>query len=296
VVREAVEICRDEIGAAGLNVDVELRAAEHLVEGDPARLQQIVWNLVKNAVKFTPKSGQIRVRSRNVDEPAGRRLVIEVSDTGVGIASEILPKIFHAFEQGDPSVTRQFGGLGLGLAVSRSLAEAHGGRLAGSSQGKNQGATFTLDLPITRTFLVDDTPRPEHGAVPAGAGLRLLLVEDNADTLRVMTRLLRRKGHRVTPADSVAAALEAEAAEGPFDLIVSDIGLPDGSGLDLMRQLGAGRVLPGIALSGFGMEEDLRKSEAAGFSAHLIKPVDFLTLDAAIRQAASMARARGEES
>jgi len=291
----ALEICRDEIGTAGLELELNLQAASHHVDADPARLQQMIWNLIKNAVKFTPKRGLIRVQTRNETLSGGAsnapNWVIEVSDTGIGIEIDVLPKIFNAFEQGDPTITQQFGGLGMGLAISRSLAEAHNGCLSAWSAGRNQGATFTLRLPsITVSAKMPEPPPPtDPGASKSLSALRLLLVEDNADTLRVMTRLLRARGYHVIPADCVASALQADGVFGPFDLIVSDIGLPDGSGLDVIRQIRTTHAVPGIALSGFGTEEDLRKSGEAGFVTHLTKPVDFPTLDAAIRR---VARAR----
>ena len=279
LILEALEICKAGIGSARLRVDVDLAATRHHVEGDAARLHQVAWNLIKNAVKFTPFGGSIAVKSRD----DGGSLVLEVSDTGVGIEAEVLPRIFDAFEQGDHSVTRRFGGLGLGLAIGRNLAEAHGGQLTASSPGIDQGATFTLQLPAVdppgRPGVVAQPPTIPDDLVP----LRILFVEDNPDTLRIMGRLLANKGHAVTPADSVRAGLEA--AEGQeFDLLISDLGLPDGSGLDLMRALLASRAdpIPGIALSGYGMDDDLRRSREAGFVEHLIKPIDFLALEAAI--------------
>ncbi|GAC1470952.1 MAG: hypothetical protein NVSMB9_16600 [Isosphaeraceae bacterium] len=282
LIHQAIGICRDEIVAAKLRIDVKLLATRHHVEADPARIQQIAWNLIKNAAKFTPVGGSIHVRTCNTDEG---RLVMEVSDTGIGIAPEALPGIFAAFEQADPSITKQFGGLGLGLAISRSLAEAHGGTLRASSRGRGKGATFTFDVPTV------PTPRPttpETSATPTEIlpreSSRILLVEDNADTLRVMSRLLKSRGHGVTTATGVDSALEAEAAEGPFDLIISDIGLPDGSGLELMKQIRRRSGARGIALSGYGMEEDLRRSQDAGFVEHLTKPIDFAKLEAAIQR------------
>ena len=293
LVLEALEICRGGIEAARLDVEVALEATRHHVEADAARLQQVVWNLIKNAVKFTPAGGFIAIRTRD----DGGRLVVEVADTGVGIESGVLSRIFDAFEQGSTSVTQRFGGLGLGLAISRSLAEAHGGRLLATSPGKNQGATFSLELPAV------DAPPPRGldasaptADGPSGAGsLRILLVEDNLDTLRVMARLLARKGHQVTTADGVLAALRA--AEGKdFDLLISDLGLPDGSGLDLILSLKDARStpIPGIALSGFGMDDDLRRSREAGFLEHLIKPIDFPNLEAAIRRVAPRAPKEGD--
>jgi CheY-like chemotaxis protein len=187
-------------------------------------------------------------------------------------------------------VTRRFGGLGLGLAISRNLAEAHGGRLKAWSAGKDRGATFRLELPLAPSPSTAPADRQqgagaEHPA-PAPA-LRILLVEDNADTRTLMARLLRRRGHHVTDAAGVADALEVVRGGEAFDLLVSDIGLPDGSGLDLMRALRAARPVPGIALSGYGMEEDLRRSREAGFVAHLTKPIDIPALEAVIREVAA---------
>lgn len=287
LVRQAVEICRDEIAAAGLVLAEDLAAAEPFVEVDPARFQQIAWNLIKNALKFTPHGGSIAIRSRNADD----RLVIEVADTGIGIERSALGKIFNAFEQGDPSVVKQFGGLGLGLAISRSLAEAHGGVLRARSAGRGHGATFTLELPMATApeAGTSRTPWPPAPAVaePPPENLRILLVEDNPDTLRVMARLLGNRGHEVTTAGGVVAALEAWRGRD-FDLVVSDIGLPDGSGLELMRRLRQERPVRGIALSGYGMEQDLRRSAEAGFAAHLTKPVEFRRLEAVISEVAAI--------
>ena len=294
LIRQAVAICRDETAAAGLRLMVSLDAKDFHVDGDPARLQQILWNLVKNAVKFTPEGGQIAVRSRNETVPEnGTSLVVSIEDTGIGIDPEILPRIFNAFDQGDDSVTKQFGGLGLGLAISRSLAVAHDGALSASSRGKGQGSTFTLTLPTVPAPVIDESRRAAHpetraNGVPYETGpLRILLAEDNVDTLRIVARLLRSRGHTVSTADSVEAATTVASAEGPFDLLVSDIGLPDGSGYDLIRLLQPilGPIA-GIALSGFGTEADRRKSKDAGFHVHLTKPVDFATLETAIKKVA----------
>ena len=287
LILEALDICRVGIEAARLRVELDLQAARHHVEADAARLHQVAWNLIKNAVKFTPAGGFIAIRTRN----DGGKLVIEVSDTGVGIEPVVLSRIFDAFEQGDKSVTQRFGGLGLGLAIGRSLAEAHGGRLLAASPGINEGATFTLELPTvdapSRPLDADPTS-PATPDVNASGPLRILLVEDNLDTLRVMERLLARRGHAVTAADGVLAALRA--AEGrEFDLLISDLGLADGSGLDLIRRLGESKEapIPGIALSGYGMDDDLRRSREAGFLEHLVKPVDFPSLEAAVRRVAA---------
>jgi signal transduction histidine kinase len=286
LILRALSICRHELHAAGLHLEMELTAPASHVEADSARLQQVFWNLLKNALKFTPRGGTLTIRSRNADDPetGGLRLVVEVSDTGIGIEPEALPLIFNEFEQGGSAITRQFGGLGLGLAISRRVVERHHGRLTASSPGRGRGAAFTLDLAALPDRAASPA-RPSRPARPILRSLRVLFVDDHADTLQVMGRLLGRLGHAVTTATTVSDALEA-ARGTDFDLVISDLGLPDGSGLDLMRRLRASAAGPisGIALSGYGMEEDLRKSREAGFGAHLTKPVDFSKLEAAIHQ------------
>lgn len=286
--RHVLGICHNDIQTRQIDLSVRLEAIHYHVRADPARLQQILWNLIKNAVKFTPEGGLITVGTHNGARRSGRRdnLQITVHDSGVGISAEALPRIFDAFEQGDQSVTRQFGGLGLGLAISKTLAEAHGGTIAAASEGKGRGATFTVTLPTV------EAPRPksarpeEAPAAPPRRSARILLVEDHEDTARVLSRLLRAMGYDVSTADSVKAAL-AQASRQTFDVIVSDIGLPDGSGLDLMRAIRRQQPVTGIALSGFGMDADVRNSREAGFVEHLTKPVDVDTLDATIQQVVS---------
>jgi PAS domain S-box-containing protein len=277
LVREAIGICRRELEAKPLDFSFRAEAGRYCVQGDGARLQQVIWNLLRNAVKFTPPGGCILVTTTDRE---GDRLRVEVADTGIGIPAEVLPRIFDAFEQGDPAITHQFGGLGLGLAISRGLVEAHGGTLTASSPGKDRGSTFTVELAGARE--PEDsgcTPPCAEDGGPARS-LRILLVDDHPDTLGTLARMLRRAGHEVTTAISVASALEA-ASTGPYDLLISDVGLPDGSGVDLMRRL---HPLPGIALTGYGMESDIAKSREAGFLAHLTKPVDPGRLEGLIRQ------------
>ena len=285
LVEQAVAICRPGIDEAGLTACVRLEAVRHHVEVDPAKVQQILWNLIKNATKFTPAGGSIAVRTR--DLPGGA-VAVEVVDTGAGIAAEALGRIFAPFDQGDPSVTRRFGGLGLGLAIARSLAAAHDGRLAAASDGPGRGATFTLELPtVEAPDPAPTTPArfaPESD--PPAATLRILLVEDDADTRHVLARLLIRRGHRVATAGSVAEAVELARAE-PFDALVCDLGLPDGSGHDLLRQLDGHRPAVAIALSGLGMVEDVERSRESGFDDHLVKPIDFATLEATLRRLAA---------
>ncbi|HYG63499.1 MAG TPA: ATP-binding protein, partial [Thermoanaerobaculia bacterium] len=261
---------------------------------------QVFWNLLHNAIKFTPAGGTITVRSR-IARPQGElpgELLVEVSDSGIGIEPEVLPRIFNAFEQADRLITRRFGGLGLGLAVSRAIVELHGGTLTAASPGRGQGATFSVALPVEEAQGTESAAAQLPGAVPPERStsggraypLHLLLVEDHADTAAAMADLLHGFGYRVTVAGSVAEALQAATAaqsgSDRLDLLVSDLGLPDGSGLDVMRELAGRWGLKGIALSGYGMEEDLRKSREAGFEKHLTKPVNIQTLDTTIRQVA----------
>ena len=301
LLRSALEVCHHDLASKRIEVSVDLRADHHWVHGDAPRLRQVFWNLLKNAGKFTPPGGRIAVRSFLT--PDGQ-LCVEVSDTGIGIEPEHLPHIFNAFEQGSSMVTRQFGGLGLGLSISKAIMDAHGGQLAAESGGAGQGATFRLCLGVvpapadapgadrSSPAQQDRLERVAPSAPPAGAApatptgpLRILLVEDHVDTLRTLARLLRDAGHAVTTAASMGAALEAAAAE-EFDLVVSDVGLPDGSGLDLMRQLRQHRPVRGIALTGYGMESDVAGSLEAGFVRHLTKPVEYSELEEAIEQVA----------
>jgi PAS domain S-box-containing protein len=294
VVEHALSTVRGELEARELRLDVALAAEDHRVWADPPRLTQVLWNLLSNAVKFTPAGGTVTVRSW-VDDRS-RELSIEVRDTGIGIETEVLPRIFEAFEQTGRRITRKFGGLGLGLAVSRAIVDLHGGRLMAASEGRGRGAAFTVRLPLggiqedlEETGVWLSRPRLPMVSVKPDRALRILLVEDHEDTARALADLLELMGHEVTLAGSVTAALAAAAAEarrGGIDLVVSDLGLPDGSGQDLMRELIRLYGWKGIALSGYGMEEDIRRSREAGFARHLTKPVDLDTLRAAIRQVA----------
>jgi PAS domain S-box-containing protein len=287
LIGRTLSICRSEIHAKGLRVRTDLEAAEYFIRADPARIQQVLWNLLKNAVKFTPEGGTIHLRTRS---DAGR-LQVEVSDTGRGIEPEMLGRIFNAFEQAEDEVTRQFGGLGLGLAISRSIVEAHDGSLNAASAGRNRGATFTVDLPVVVPAAGSAEAAQPGPPSAIRRDLRILLVEDDPMTARIMARLLRQQGHSVTTANTYRDALAA--SESAHDLVISDIGLPDGSGLELMRRVSALRRVPAIALTGFGMEDDVRRCHEAGFAAHLTKPIDFTKLDILIQQVTDGAQGAG---
>ncbi len=308
VLMHALQTCARDLSAGRLMLSTVLAADDHGVLADGPRLTQVFWNLVRNAIKFTPAGGSVRVRSWNETTPKRADgmgwLAVEVADTGIGIEPAVLPRIFDAFEQGQRSITRRFGGLGLGLAISKAILELHGGSLRAASGGHGRGAAFTVRLPLAAEAArgagrMEFLARPSMGAVGLLDGLeqpsswRILLVEDHEDTAEAMADLLSVRGHQVTVARSLAEA-RAAAAASPFDLLVSDLGLPDGSGHELMRELSARYGLRGIALSGYGMEEDLRKSREAGFKRHLIKPVSPQALESAIQQVAGAEPQSGE--
>jgi two-component system CheB/CheR fusion protein len=289
-------------------VELDLVAGEHQVWGDPSRLAQVFWNLLSNALKFTPPGGTVRLRSYPVPaapvagEPAtaggtGRQLAVEVSDSGVGIEPHALPHIFDAFDQGGAGTARRFGGLGLGLTISRAIVELHGGSLAAHSAGRDRGTTFVVSLPLSARPAGAAGLEGADGAAARGARrepvaprvLHVLVVEDHADTAAAVASLLQAIGHRITVAGSVAAALAAADRNWP-DLLISDLGLPDGDGYELMRALAGRRPgLVGIALSGYGMHADIAQSREAGFALHLVKPVTMEALADAIGRLAGTA-------
>src|SRR5262245_54540776 len=281
-VSNVVEICRAETKSKRLNIHLKLRAQSCHVTADGAKFQQIIWNLLKNAIKFTPEGGDIIISSENPSETV---LSVSVRDTGIGMEPEVMQRIFDPFEQGNRSFERRLGGLGLGLAISKSLAQAHGGTLTAQSDGSNRGSTFTLSMQAL--------PAGEAGSVAsrsvtesARQALKILLVDDHQDTCAALEKLLARRGHLVAVTHDVRSAMEA-AVRNKFDLLISDIALPDGSGMDLMMQLRAISSIPGIAISGFGNNGDIERSLQAGFSEHLIKPIKLDNLEAAIERALS---------
>jgi len=279
LLQNALEICQAEIDRKHLRRSLNLGARKVHLRADPARLQQIFWNLINNAVKFTPSDGQISISTGNTSKG---ELRVEIADTGLGIESQELPKIFDAFEQGGRT---QLGGLGLGLAISKALVEAHKGTITAQSAGRNKGSTFTLVFPTSERAAVQITPAvspklPEHQA------MRILLVEDHEDSNRSLTNLLRRRGYHVQSALNFQSALDL-GTKHEFDVLISDLALPDGNGTDLMQTLHSTRPLLGIALTGFGMEDDIRKCREAGFQHHLVKPIDLNKLDLLIQESAA---------
>ena len=279
-ISNVVEICRAEVQSKKLRAHLNLRANAHLVAADTAKFQQIIWNLLKNAVKFTPDDGEIAISSSNA---APDVLTISVCDTGIGMEPEVMQRIFDPFEQGNRSFERRFGGLGLGLAISKSLAQAHSGTLTAQSDGRDRGSTFILSMQTLSPAEVATVPR-KISSEASQQGLKILLVDDHQDTCAALEKLLVRRGHLVAATHNVRSALEA-AVRNKFDLLISDIALPDGSGMDLMMQLRAISNVPGIAISGFGNNRDIERSLQAGFSEHLIKPIKLENLEAAIERA-----------
>jgi CheY-like chemotaxis protein len=217
------------------------------------------------------------------------RIEVAIKDTGIGMRPEDVTRIFEAFVQGDHATTddlHRFGGLGLGLTISQMVVTVHNGTIRATSAGIGEGATFVIDLPLTPASKSDRSPVPDRRPATANkTGQRLLLVEDHGPTRTALERLLIRRKFSVTSVGSLAEARACLASGETFSLLVSDIGLPDGTGYDLMKECARDQSLKGIALSGYGMDQDVARSRAAGFSAHLIKPIDVQALDKAIEGA-----------
>ncbi len=269
-----MEICRSDIRSKRIEATVDLGAARHRLRADSARLEQVFWNLIKNAIKFTPSRGRLSIRTSNHD--AAFRL--QVADSGIGIEGKDLTRIFETFEQGDRSISRRYGGLGLGLSISRSLVDAHGGTLTAESPGRGKGSTFTVEIPLAEGPSAQDrSAAPPPAARKGDRALKILLVEDHEDTVRTLASLLGKLNYQVKTAGTLESAHRIANAEA-FDFLISDLGLPDGSGLELMEWFRRRRPIKGIALSGYGMESDVTRSKEAGFLEHLTKPVDFQKL------------------
>jgi PAS domain S-box-containing protein len=293
LLQAALATVQPEVQQKKLVVDLQLAAASAEVWGDAVRLQQVFWNVLKNAVKFTPPGGCITIASQIA---GGDRLLVQVRDTGIGMTAAELARVFDAFAQGDHAGSggsHRFGGIGLGLSISRMLVEHHSGSIRAESAGRNEGSTLIIELPLAPTVQSDSRPPiPEapiaevSAHLPAAAKARLrrvLLVEDHETTRVTLNQLLVRRGFKVTAAATIAEARQA-AAQQRFDLLISDIGLPDGNGYELMAELRNSHPLQGIALSGYGMDEDVVRSEKAGFVQHLIKPVRVQSLDRALAE------------
>jgi len=286
VIHHAVDTCREEIQQKDLQLNWKLHAPCSTVLGDSARLQQVFWNLLKNAVKFTSVGGLITIETANVNED---QIEVRIIDTGIGIQASHLDRIFNAFEQGSSEITRRFGGLGLGLAISKALLEAHHGSVRAESDPHEGGATFIVTLKTGEHR--EESPSGLQSTTHSKTQLSstILLVEDHADSAFFLGRILEKSGCQVLIASSVADALAIFQRES-IDCVVSDIGLPDGSGTELMQKLTKIRPVPGIALSGYGMEEDIQRSRGAGFTHHLTKPVQWAKLKKVLEEVLASSR------
>jgi len=269
-VRAAVDTVRASAAARNIELSMTLWPSSLTVMGEPVRLQQIAWNLVSNAIKFTDTGGKVNITT----QPDGNQALLTVVDTGVGIEPEFLPHVFDRFRQADGSTSRRHGGLGLGLAIADALAKMHGGCLAAKSDGVGKGATFSMRMELAPTAKV--APEPADTKRHSLEGLEVLIVEDSPDTLLLLSTIFRREGAAVSTAASAAEALSRAIANRPH-IIVSDIGMPDVDGYQLLEQL---RLLPGlsdvpaIAVSGYASEEDRERALAVGYLALVPKPID----------------------
>ncbi|AUX23220.1 transcriptional regulator [Sorangium cellulosum] len=301
IVGAAVESLRPTAEAKGVALDLAIETPDARLSADATRLQQVCWNLVSNAIKFTPAGGTVRVAVAH----EGDRLRLEVSDTGQGIAPDFLPFVFDRFRQADSSTTRRHGGVGLGLSIVRHLVELHGGHVSARSEGDGKGATFEVTLPITGSPGAERAgPAEAGGAAPGdGApveatparldGLRVLVVDDQPDAAEVAGAMLQELGARPWVASSAREALRA-VAELPFDVIVSDLGMPDEDGYALIRELralppAAGGAIPVVAMTAYARREDRQRALAAGFQAYLAKPVAAGELASVVRGLAAPA-------
>jgi signal transduction histidine kinase len=292
ILRDALNTNAMDIQHKKLSLQMDLEANPCTVLGDAVRLQQVFWNVLKNAVKFTPAGGSITVQTGSL---AGQnKIVIRVTDTGIGMAPTEIARVFNAFTQGDHASdghSHRFGGLGLGLAISSELVRLHHGVIQATSPGPGCGSTFTIEFPTVlaakksvRTIGLDSRDQENHSVAKKESDLHILLVEDHEPTRVALTNLLKRREYKVFAASSVAEA-QVFAARRKFDLVISDIGLPDGNGYELMSQLRDDFGLKGIALTGYGMEQDVARGQSAGFISYLIKPVRIEALDKILSQA-----------
>ena len=298
VVRDAIDTVQGDADAKRITINRDLDAGVGMIAGDAGRLQQIVWNLLSNAIKFTPEGREISVRVGRIDGD----VTIAVTDTGVGIRPDFLPYIFDRFQQADPSITRRFGGLGLGLSIVKHLVELHGGSITAESGGIGQGATFRVVLPSSAGAHAADQPRSDAVSKEAPdprdslAGIRVLVVEDEPDTSEFIERFLRGYGAEVLVARSAREALSRLPVD-KVDIVVSDIGLPDVDGYDLMHHIRrlppqAGGAIPAIALTAYARTEDRTRAFRAGYQAHLAKPIEPAELVATIASFAGLIEGR----
>ena len=272
-----LDLSRSDLQGKSLKVALDLKAGRHHIHADTARLQQVFWNILRNAIKFTEPNGEIRIVTS--DDSEGN-IEIALTDSGIGMTRETISRLFQPFEQGDRARSSRYGGLGLGMAISSALVELLEGTLSAQSEGVGRGSKFVVRFrtvePVEKARTEVKTP------APTGDKTRILLVEDHADTAHALTRLLRSRNYEVKAAHSVQDALEAAKNE-PFDVYLCDLGLPDGTGLDFVTAVRKMNATPAIALTGFGMQQDIERALASGFVAHLTKPLNLQKLESEIQ-------------
>jgi len=297
--REVLAMACEEIDQKKIVLSLKLGARDCTLCGDDVRLKQVLWNVIKNAVKFTPEGGRITVETATMADTD--ELEIRVTDSGIGMTPAELERVFEAFCQGDHTMqngSHRFGGVGLGLAISRMLVKLHAGSISAHSGGRNRGTTISIVLPLFQGVELEQTPAQANGNAVAifnahtpemgDRQRRILLVEDHSSTVDALTQLLVRRKYEVVVAKCLAEARDLSSRE-KFDLLISDIGLPDGNGYELMTEMRGRTGLVGIALTGYGMEEDVDRSRRAGFFTQLTKPVSVQALDNALAAASRTA-------
>jgi len=293
VVETAINVVRPTAEAKSIRIDAELDNVPAVVLGDANRLQQVIWNLLSNAVKFTKSGGRVLVKLRQV----GAAVEISVTDSGQGISRDFLPYVFDRFRQADSTTTRQHGGLGLGLAIARHLVEIHGGTIQAESGGEGKGSSFTIRLPLVDSSVRDSKPDEAKSVASRASqpyqmlsGLRVLLVDDDADTLQLMTTALTSRQATVTAVSSAGEAIEAIKANRP-DVLVSDIAMPDEDGYGLIRRIRSledysSSDIPAVAITAYAKEEDRHRALSSGYQIYLAKPIELTELVSVVAKAA----------
>jgi signal transduction histidine kinase/CHASE1-domain containing sensor protein/CheY-like chemotaxis protein len=293
IIKNAINVVRPTADAKGIKIETRLGATLALVSGDGNRLQQVIWNVLSNAVKFTNSGGRVTVRLSQV----GSTVEIAVSDTGQGIRREFIPFVFDRFRQADSTTTRHHGGLGLGLAIARHLIEIHGGQITAESGGEGRGSTFTIKLPVIEPSLKPAAifaDAGDHGGAAVApqllSGVNVLLVDDDSDTLKLMTTALTRRQATVTAVSSANEAINAIRRRRP-DVLVSDIAMPDEDGYGLIQKIrslenGAEESIPAVAITAYAKEEDRAKALSSGYQIYLAKPVELTELISVVARAA----------
>ena len=287
VVENAINVVRPTAEAKGIRFETYFDQKRAMISGDANRLQQVVWNMLSNAVKFTESGGRVCVKVTQT----GGAVEVSVSDTGQGIDKEFLPYVFDRFRQADSTTTRQHGGLGLGLAIARHLVEIHGGTIRAESTGRGRGATFTIRLPLVEAVSATANSNQKAARVTQLlSGLNVLLVDDDSDTLKLMETALKRRQANVTAVSSAGEAIQAISRRRP-DVLVSDIAMPDEDGYGLIEKVrllenGEAQAIPAIAITAYAKDEDRERALSAGFQIYLAKPVELTELISVVARAA----------